>query len=112
MARTTEREVGRARGAARISQIVDYVFYLLYALLGMRLLLAVLAARSSAGFTRFIVAVTSPFYAPFAGIVASPTTDDGHTLLIPIGIAIAAYFILHLALNGLLRMLAQRKTRI
>ena len=108
----TEREVGRARGMARISQIVDYVFYLIYALLGMRFLLALLAARSSAGFVQFIVTVTNPFYAPFKGIVASPRTDQGHTLLLPIVVAIIAYVLLHLAINGLLRLLAQRKTAI
>jgi uncharacterized membrane protein len=109
---STEREVDRSRGAARASQIADYLFYVLYALLGMRFLLAILAARSSAGFVKFIVAVTSPFYAPFEGIVSSPRTEDGHTLLMPIGIAIIAYVMLHLAINGLLRMLAQRKTQI
>src|SRR5712664_4538158 len=77
----TEREVGRARGVARISQVVDYIFFVLYALLGLRFLLALLAARSSAGFVQFIVTVTNPFYEPFRGIVASPTTDQGHTLL-------------------------------
>ena len=108
----TEREVERGRGAARVSQIVDYIFFILYALLGMRFLLALLAARSTAGFVQFIVAVTNPFYAPFRGIVASPRTDEGHTLLLPIVIAIIAYVILHLAINGLLRMLAHRKTAI
>jgi len=108
----TEREVERSRGAARISQIVDYIFYVIYALLGMRFLLALLAARSSAGFVQFIVAVTNPFYAPFRGIVASPATNEGHTLLMPIVIAIIAYVLLHLAINGLLRMLAHRKTAI
>ncbi len=108
----TEREVGRSRSAARVSQIIDYFFYLLYALLGMRFLLALLAARSTAGFVQFIVAVTDPFYAPFRGIVASPRTDQGHTLLLPIVIALIAYVILHLAINGLLRMLAHRKTAI
>jgi uncharacterized membrane protein len=108
----TEREVERGRGAARVSQIVDYIFYVIYALLGMRFLLALLAARSSAGFVQFIVAVTNPFYAPFRGIVASPRTDEGHTLLLPIVIAIIAYVLLHLAINGLLRMLAHRKTAI
>src|SRR6266478_809940 len=49
----TEREVGRARGVARVSQIVDYIFYVIYALLGLRFLLALLAARSSAGFVQF-----------------------------------------------------------
>jgi hypothetical protein len=108
----TEREVERARGVARVSQVVDYIFYVLYALLGMRFLLALLAARSSAGFVQFIVTVTNPFYAPFRGIVASPSTDQGHTLLLPIVIAIIAYVILHLAINGLLRILAHRKTQI
>ncbi len=108
----TEREVERGRGAARVSQVVDYIFYVIYALLGMRFLLALLAARSSAGFVQFIVAVTNPFYAPFRGIVGSPQTDQGHTLLLPIVVAIIAYVLLHLAINGLLRMLAHRKTAI
>src|SRR5713226_6864162 len=108
----TEREVGRGRVAARVSQIVDYIFWVIYALLGMRFLLALLAARSSAGFVQFIVAVTNPFYQPFRGIVASPTTDQGHTLLLPIVVAIIAYIILHLAINGLLRLGVHRKTAI
>jgi hypothetical protein len=108
----TEREVQRGRGAARVSQVIDYIFYVIYALLGMRFLLALMAARSTAGFVQFIVAVTNPFYLPFRGIVASPSTDQGHTLMMPIIIAIIAYLLLHLAINGILRMLAHRKTEI
>ncbi|MEK6283403.1 MAG: YggT family protein [Acidobacteriota bacterium] len=108
----TEREVERGRGAARVSQIIDYIFFVIYGLLAMRFLLALLAARSTAGFVQFIVTVTNPFYSPFRGIVASPRTEEGHTLLLPIVIAIVAYVLLHLAINGLLRMLAHRKTAI
>jgi uncharacterized membrane protein len=108
----SEREIERGRGAARVSQVIDYIFYIIYALLAMRFLLALLAARSSAGFVRFIVAVTNPFYAPFRGIVDAPRTEDGHTLMLPIVVAIIAYVMLHLAINGLLRMLAHRKTQI
>ena len=108
----TEREVGRARGVARISQVVDYIFYVIYALLGLRFLLALLAARSGAGFVRFIVTVTNPFYEPFRGIVASPRTDGGHTLMVPLVIAIIVYLLLHLGINGLLRMFAHRKTAV
>src|SRR5713101_10151793 len=104
----TEREVGRARGVARVSQVVDYIFFVIYALLGMRFLLALLAARSGAGFVQFIVSVTNPFYGPFRGIVASPSTDSGHTLMVPLVIAIVVYILLHLGINGLLRMLAHR----
>jgi ABC-type multidrug transport system fused ATPase/permease subunit len=108
----TEREVQRSRGLARVSQIIDYIFWVIYALLGMRFLLALMAARSSAGFVQFIVTVSNPFYAPFRGIVASPSTDSGHTLLLPIVVAIIAYALAHLLINALLRMLAHRKTEI
>lgn len=109
---STEREVERSRGVARISQFVDYIFYVIYALLLMRFLLALLAARSSAGFVQFIVAVTNPFYAPFKGIVASPTVQGGHTLMMPLIIALIVYVLVHLGINGLLRMMAHRKTQI
>src|SRR6202163_12896 len=92
----TEREVGRARGVARVSQVIDYLFFLLYALLGMRFLLALLAANSRAGFVQFIVTVTDPFYQPFRGIVSSPTTGGGHTLMMPLLIALIVYVLLHL----------------
>src|SRR2546427_9694541 len=108
----SEREVGRARGVARISQVADYIFFVLYALLGMRFLLALLAARSGAGFVQFIVTVTNPFYEPFRGIVASPRTDGGHTLMLPLLIAFIVYILLHLGINGLLRIIAHRKTSV
>jgi uncharacterized protein YggT (Ycf19 family) len=108
----TEREVERARGLARVSQVVDYIFYLIYALLALRLLLALMAARSSAGFVQFIYSVTNPLYAPFRGIVASPTAEGGYTLALPIVIALIVYALLHAGINGLLRLLAHRKTEI
>ena len=108
----TEHEVQRSRSLARISQVIDYIFYVIYALLGMRFLLALLAARSSAGFVQFIVAVSNPFYEPFRGIVSSPRTDGGHTLLLPIVVAIIAYILLHLGIIALLRIFAHRKTEI
>jgi uncharacterized protein YggT (Ycf19 family) len=108
----TEREVGRARGVARVSQIIDYIFFVLYALLGLRFLLALLAANSNAGFVQFIVTVTNPFYEPFRNIVASPRTDGGHTLMMPLVIAFIVYLLLHLAINGILRIVAHRKTAI
>jgi uncharacterized protein YggT (Ycf19 family) len=108
----TEREVDRARGMARVSQVVDYIFYLIYGLLAVRLLLSLLAARSSAGFVQFIRAVTDPLYAPFRGIVASPTAEGGYTLALPILIAIIVYALLHAGINGLLRLIAHRKTEI
>jgi uncharacterized protein YggT (Ycf19 family) len=108
----TEREVERARGAARVSQFVDYIFYVIYALLGMRFLLNLLGARQGTGFVSFINSVTDPFYAPFKGIVATPSTAEGFRLALPILVALIAYVLLHLAINGLLRLVAHRKTAI
>lgn len=108
----TEREVERSRTAARVSQVIDYIFYVIYALLALRLILALLAARRSAGFTQFILSVTDPLYAPFRGIVASPTAEGGYMLALPIVIALIVYALLHAGINGLLRLLAHRKTEI
>ena len=108
----TEREIDRARGVARISQVIDYIFYVIYALLAIRLLLALMAARSSAGFVQLIYSVTDPLYRPFRGIVASPTVEGGYTLALPIVIAIIVYALVHAGINGLLRLIAHRKTEI
>ena len=108
----TEREVERGRFVARISQIIDYVFYLIYSLFAIRLILALLAARSTNGFVQFIKSVTDPLYAPFRGITDSPATAEGNTLALPIIIALIAYLLLHLAINGFLRLLVHRKTEV
>ncbi len=108
----TEREVERSRGLARVSQVIDFIFYVIYALLGLRLLLELLAARRSAGFVQFITSVTDPFYAPFKGIVPSPTAEGGYRLTVPIIIAIIVYLLLHLGIKALLRMIAHRRTEI
>ncbi len=107
-----DRGIGHARTAARGSQFLDYAFYVLYTLLGIRLVLAMIAAQSSNGFVQFIGTITNPFYAPFKGIVASPSTEGGNTIVFPIIVALVVYALLHLAINGLLRMVGSRKTEI
>lgn len=109
---TSERELETLRVAARLNQVIDYVFYLLYGLLGLRFVLALMAANNSAGFVRFVKGVTDPFYLPFKGIVASPSAESGATLALPILLAIVVYFLLHLAIRGLLRVIAARRTHL
>ncbi len=105
--RTRDRDARekRQRVIQRVTLGVDYVFYLLYGLLGVRFVLALLGAAETAGFVQFIHGITNPFYAPFSGIVASPAIDGG-TIEFSIIIALLAYFLLHLAIRGLLRLLA------
>jgi hypothetical protein len=108
----TEQDVERGRVVARISQVVDYIFLLIYSLLTIRLLLELFAARESAGFFKFIKSVTNPIYSPFAGLVPSPSTPEGFTLALPIIVAIVVYMLLHLAINSFLRILAHRKVEV
>ena len=108
----TEQDVQRGRVVARISQVVDYIFLLLYSLLAIRLLLELFAARESAPFFQFIKSISDPFYSPFRGLVPSPSTPEGFTLALPIIIAIVVYMLLHLAINSFLRILAHRKVEV
>jgi len=109
----SERDFSAQRKAARVNQVIDYLFYLLYGLLGLRFLLALMAANNNAGFVRFIKGVTQPFYQPFKNIVASPSlAENGSTLALPILFALVVYSLLHLAVRGLLRLLAQRRTHL
>jgi hypothetical protein len=107
-----DREVTRARRLARLAQFIDYAFSVLYVLLGIRLTLTLMAANPAAGFVQFIRTVTDPFYGMFRGIVQSPTVEGGNTFALPIVIAIVAYMLLHLAIKGLFRVVAQRRTEI
>jgi YggT family protein len=101
---------GRERRAylvARVTQGVDYLFYLLYGLLGIRFVLTLLGASEQAGFVQFVNGMTQPFYAPFAGIVARPAVNGG-MLDFPLLIAVLAYALLHMAVRGLLKLMVGR----
>jgi uncharacterized protein YggT (Ycf19 family) len=88
------------------------VFYLIYGLLAVRLVLAMLGAREGNGFVQLIDTVTNPFYGMFRGIVPNQTINGQVTVAVPVLIAIVAYALLHAAINGLLRTIANRKTEI
>jgi hypothetical protein len=108
----TEREVERARTMARVSQVVDYAFFIVYALLGVRLLMPLLAARPDAGFVQWINAVSAPLYAPFGGIFPSLALEGGYVIAVSVAFAIAIYAVAHALVRGLLRMVAHRRTVI
>lgn len=110
-----QREAAEARerrmyAVGRVTQGVDYLFYLLYGLLAVRFVLALLGASEQAGFVRFIFGLTQPFYAPFAGIVTRPEVNGGY-FDFPLLIALLAYALLHMAVRGLLRLVAGSTTR-
>jgi YggT family protein len=111
-AREQEQLAARERrqyAVARATQAVDYLFILLYGLLGIRFVLGLLGASQQAGFVQFINGMTNPFYAPFANIVTRPSVNGG-VLDFPLLIAVLAYALLHLAVRGLLRLFVGART--
>jgi YggT family protein len=103
--RDREAKERRAYVVQRVTLGVDYLFYLLYGLLTVRFVLSLLGAAETAGFVQLIQGMTDPFYAPFSGIVGSPSLNGG-VLDFPVVIALLAYVLLHIAVRGLLRLIA------
>jgi uncharacterized protein YggT (Ycf19 family) len=107
----TEWELERGQAAARVSQVVDYMFYLVYGIIGVEIVLDAIGARQSAGFKQFIDAIAWPFLAPFRGLMPTPGVGSFRFMLSYI-VAIGVYILLHMAVNGLLRLLVHRKTAV
>ena len=106
---TSEAELDRGQTAARASQVFDYVFCLVYGLIGLEIVLDAIGARPSAGFKQFIDAISFPFLAPFKGLMPAPGVGRFRFMLSYI-VALVVYVLLHAAINGLLRLFVQRKT--
>lgn len=107
----SERELERGKAFARYSQVADYVFYLIYGIIGLEIVLEALGARESAGFKRFIDTVAAPVLAPFQGLMPDPGVGRFRFMLSYV-IALGVYVLLHMAVNGFLRMFVRRKTAV
>jgi len=107
----TKRELERGKAAARISQVVDYIFYLIYGLIALEFLLGLIGARSGNGFVQFIGAATRPLLAPFERIVGNPTSG-AFQVRISYLFALVVYVLIHLAINGAFRIVAHRKVTV
>lgn len=107
----TESELDRARRVARVSQVVDYVFFVLYGLIGLEIALDLFGARQGSSFKRFLDALTLPALGPFRGLMHDPALGAIQFMFSYV-VAMAVYALLHCALNGLLRLFARRKVSL
>src|SRR5262249_10218948 len=108
---TSDTEIERSHVAARVSQVVDYLFYLVYGVIGLEILLNALGARQAAGFKQFVDTLGAPFLAPFNRLLIDPGIGR-FRLMTSYLFALVVYVLLHMAVNGLLRIFAQRKTMV
>ena len=106
-----ETDLARGKVMARISQVVNYIFYVLYGIIGLQIVLQLLGARERNPFKQFLNAVTTPFLAPFKGLMADPAIGSMQ-LMISYIIGLFVYFLLHLAVRGLLRLLAYKRATV
>lgn len=103
---------GRRRGLARTVQVIDFLFGVVYVLLAVRLVLGLIGANPSSGFVKFVAQLTDPFYAFFRGILPSPTASGGHTVALPVLVAMGAYALLHWGVRSLAKLVAYRRSEI
>ena len=104
-----DREATRASVPGRIALAVDFVFFVIYALLGLRFVLTLLGARTDASFAQWVYSASDPLYAPFSGLLPNLTAGAGFTLALPVLFAILVYGLLHAAIRRLLRVFAVRR---
>ncbi len=107
----TEREVGRTRRSARGAQIVDYVFFVIYALIAIEIVLEAAGARESNGFKSVMDTLTLPFLAPFRGLFADPSIGE-YRFMFSYLAALVVWVLVHLAIRGLLRVIGHRQTTL
>jgi uncharacterized protein YggT (Ycf19 family) len=107
----TEREITRGKVAARISQVIDYLFCIAYGLITLQFMLRLMGARYGSGFTQFIDGLTRPILGPFEHIVATPTYGR-YQIELSYLVALVVYILVHLGINGALRLVAYRKVTV
>ena len=107
----TEADLSRTRAIARVSQVVDYIFYLIYGIISLEIVLEALGARENAGFKQFIDTLASPLLAPFQGLMPDPGSGN-YQFMVSYIVALIVYFLVHLAVKGLLRLFIQRQTSV
>ncbi len=103
------RRAERRRGLARLVQVMDYLFGIVYVLLAVRLVLDIIGANPASGFVKLVATVTDPVFAMFQGILRSPHVPGGFTIALPILVAIGAYALLHWGARSLSRLIAYRR---
>ena len=103
----TETEIEQGRVVARVSQVVDFVFCLIYGIISLEILLDLIGARDTNVFREFVHAIATPFLAPFYALVPDPSSGR-FQFRISFVVALIVYALLHVAIGQLLKLWGSR----
>jgi hypothetical protein len=98
----------RALWEKRLVGLIDYLFYLLYGVISLRIILEVAGAGEASGFKQFINTITYPFLNPSVGLFPDLVFREHNHLKTSYLVALCFYLMLHLAVWGLYRIFARR----
>lgn len=107
----TENELARGRFAARLSQFIDFAFYLIYGLIALEIILDLAGANRRNAFRQMVESLSTPLLWPFEKLLSDPGVGRFQFRLSYL-IGLLVYLLLHVAITVMLRLIAQRKTII
>ena len=99
-----------ARILTRVHLVINYLFCLLYGLIGLEILLDLAGASESSTFKQFLDALTHPVLGPFVGLFVDPIFRGRYRLRVSYMVALMVYALVHLATYGLIRLFEKRQT--
>ena len=91
----------------QITRIVWSILVFLEVLLGLRFMLKLIAANPDSGFAALMYGITNPFIAPFAGLIATPTSG-GTILEATTLIAMVIYALIFWGIVSVIRIVTDR----
>ena len=106
--RLSERQLVQ-RMVGRGLRFMSLGFWLLYALIGLQIMLEAMGAHDYAGFKKFLDGITGPFLDPFRGLLDDPALQD-HQLMLSYVVVLAVYFLLQGVLRKLVLMVTEAVT--
>lgn len=97
-------------GADRARQAVYLIFGIIEVLIALRIVLKLLAANPSAGFSSFIYGITEPLVGPFLGVFNTPSGNNGSVFELSSVLAIIVYMLLAYVIVRVIYILSRRPT--
>lgn len=105
-------ELRRMNAWGRLKLIIDYLFFLLYGIIGLIIILEVAGANETSGFKHFLNLMTYPFLSPFSGLFSDLVFRKHHLLRVSYLVALVVYLLLHLAVLGFFRVFEKNRQKV